>query len=163
MQQEFPQFTTRRATVDDYEAITRLADLISQEHVDGAPMYCKRAPLLTRGEFNRWLESQTIMVVVATNQQAGVRGFAKLKIVAEDPEHRGLILKRKMHIDSIVVDIGFRNQGIAKSLITTARSIGRERGAEFVTLNVYPFNGAARALYESLGFVTVRMDMEAPL
>lgn len=55
-------------------------------------------------------------------------------------------------IANVAVSSDRRRQGVAKALILTAAEAARERGREFITLEVRESNSAARSLYESLGF-----------
>jgi len=48
-----------------------------------------------------------------------------------------------------------RRRGLARALMTAAADLARERGATRLLLEVAETNGAARALYEGLGYETV--------
>ena len=56
---------------------------------------------------------------------------------------------------SIAVDPDFQGRGIGRRLLREGLSYLRREGAPDVRLEVRPHNAAAKALYESVGFVTV--------
>lgn len=57
-------------------------------------------------------------------------------------------------IANVAVSADSRRQGVATALINAAAEAARERGCEFITLEVRESNSAARELYERLGFET---------
>jgi ribosomal protein S18 acetylase RimI-like enzyme len=57
------------------------------------------------------------------------------------------------HIAQVAVDPARRREGLARRLVTAALSAAAEEGARELTLVVDAGNTAARALYQSLGFV----------
>ena len=66
-------------------------------------------------------------------------------------------------IDDIVVDEPARRHGVGRALIREAEAWSRRHGAGEIVLNVYDFNGQARALYEQLGFMAERTRMTRAL
>ncbi|MEI8105722.1 MAG: GNAT family protein [Actinomycetes bacterium] len=56
-------------------------------------------------------------------------------------------------INGVAVDAAARRQGVGGALLAAAASEARRRGARRLTLRVLGENAAARALYESAGFV----------
>ena len=57
------------------------------------------------------------------------------------------------YITNIAVLPDFRRRGLAKALLNTAADGARERGCEFITLEVRESNFAAISLYEGAGFM----------
>lgn len=57
-------------------------------------------------------------------------------------------------ICNVVVDAGYRRQGIAEGMLKALMEAGRQRGVACFTLEVRRSNTAAVRLYEKLGFVT---------
>ncbi len=55
-------------------------------------------------------------------------------------------------ITNVAVTPAMRRRGIAKALIEAAQNGAKERGREFITLEVRPSNTGALSLYEKLGF-----------
>lgn len=62
-------------------------------------------------------------------------------------------LFEEAQILDVAVDPEVRNRGIARQLIYFAENLAREKGAEFMTLEVRDSNHAARSLYEKLGYL----------
>ncbi|MEA2685649.1 MAG: hypothetical protein QOE93_844 [Actinomycetota bacterium] len=53
----------------------------------------------------------------------------------------------------MLVDADWRRRGVGTALVNAAVDWARDQGCHKVTLQVWPHNQAARALYRSLGFV----------
>ena len=62
---------------------------------------------------------------------------------------------RRAWIEDVVVDSGARGRGVGERLTQEAIHLASERGARTIELTSRPSRGAARRLYERLGF-TVR-------
>lgn len=62
-------------------------------------------------------------------------------------------LFEEAQILDVAVDTEARNRGIARRLIDFAETVAREKGAEFMALEVRDSNHAARSLYEKLGYL----------
>ena len=56
------------------------------------------------------------------------------------------------YVDNVAVFPELRRAGVGRALMEALIARARERDAQFVTLEVRASNGAARSLYESLGF-----------
>lgn len=61
------------------------------------------------------------------------------------------------YIDYLAVDESLRSRGLGRSLVSTATADLVERGVTYAHLTVREANGAARALYASLGFEEERI------
>ena len=61
------------------------------------------------------------------------------------------------YIDYLAVDEQLRSRGLGRALVSTATADLVERGVTYAHLTVRAANGAARALYASLGFVEERI------
>jgi [ribosomal protein S18]-alanine N-acetyltransferase len=77
----------------------------------------------------------------------------------EPPEVIGMIvvwlIVDEAHIASIAVEPGYRNQGIARQLLSEALKTVIEKGYSIATLEVRAGNLPAKNLYASFGFKTV--------
>ena len=67
--------------------------------------------------------------------------------------------RRHWLVSNVAVGEGFRHRGIARQLMEAAISKARERGGQWLVLNVRPQNEAAIKLYEKLGFEKVDTEM----
>ena len=72
-------------------------------------------------------------------------GYAILQLIPPEAE-----------LQNIAVRPGARRSGIGRALLTHLIRAGRTRGVEAIHLEVRASNGAAIALYQSLGFLPVR-------
>ena len=59
---------------------------------------------------------------------------------------------RKAHIEDVVVDKTYRNQGIGTLLLQKAVAVGREKGAAHVDFSSRPRRAEGNSMYEKLGF-----------
>lgn len=57
------------------------------------------------------------------------------------------------YVCNVAVSPGFRRRGVASALIQAQIDCGKENGLSEITLEVRSSNAAARALYETFGFV----------
>ena len=73
-------------------------------------------------------------------------------------ERRG----RRSHVTDVYVRPDLRRQGVATQLMRELAEGIRDLGAEWVSLDVKASNGAARTLYERLGFEEVHLMLAAP-
>jgi ribosomal protein S18 acetylase RimI-like enzyme len=68
------------------------------------------------------------------------------------------------HVEDVATAPGYEGQGVGGALMAAAESWARARGYAALTLNVWPANARARALYARLGFADeiVRMKKLLP-
>jgi len=63
----------------------------------------------------------------------------------------------------LAIDEPHRRHGFARAALVRAEEAARGRGARSLGLKVFGFNTGARALYASLGYQTVTLQMTKPL
>lgn len=63
----------------------------------------------------------------------------------------------------IVIEPEYRRRGYGRAAMLLAEEYARSMGAVTLGLNVFGFNETARALYESLGYETTRINMRKRL
>lgn len=68
--------------------------------------------------------------------------------------------ERRWMLSNVAVAEKFRRRGIARQLMVAAIDEARARGAQWLILNVRPWNESARRLYEALGFETVDTETQ---
>lgn len=68
--------------------------------------------------------------------------------------------ERRWMISNVAVAEKFRRHGIARQLMLAAIDEARARGAQWIILNVRPWNEAAVHLYEGLGFDTIDTETQ---
>jgi ribosomal protein S18 acetylase RimI-like enzyme len=69
---------------------------------------------------------------------------------------------KECYVAELYVVPGLRGQGIGRALMEAAIAIAREEGADWMDLGTSEDDVAARALYESLGFIN-REGPEGPI
>ncbi|PPF38971.1 hypothetical protein C5B93_06100 [Rathayibacter sp. AY1A2] len=67
------------------------------------------------------------------------------------------------YVWDVQIDAAERGSGLGRAAMLLAESHVRSRGGSALALNVFGFNTAARALYESLGYETTSLQMRKPL
>ena len=140
-------FRIREADARDAEALVRLGREVSSE--PGGWLLTTNGGWRGAGDERRYLKS--------------LRRYADAAVYvaeAHDGEIVGrLSLARDIHPSSRhVADLGLmvaeshRRQGIGRALLEQAEAWAAARGVRKIELHVFPWNGAAIALYEDFGF-----------
>ncbi|HXV96508.1 MAG TPA: GNAT family N-acetyltransferase [Gaiellaceae bacterium] len=135
----------RRATPGDAGALVELARAVGAE---------PEGWLITNGEWRSPSEERRYLRAVRRHTHAAV-------FVAETQE--GIVgrisLARDAHPASehvadlgLMVAVEHRRQGIGRALMETAEAWARGVGVRKLELHVFPYNEAAIALYEGLGY-----------
>lgn len=88
-----------------------------------------------------FVDPDTVILLAETGDGA-MAGFIMLTFYGD----------HELSIESVDVDESFRRQGIGRRLMTAALTVGRERGAKEITLQVAESDQGARAFYRSLGY-----------
>ena len=117
----------RQATVADLETLTHIEQ-------SGDVHWGEKG-------LERALEDSDILLLVAEDENNTIAGYIAALIVADE-----------MQVQNIVVDTGYRRNGVAMMLFEEASKRAQARGAQEVFLEVAVNNSAALALYEKLGF-----------
>jgi [ribosomal protein S18]-alanine N-acetyltransferase len=122
----------RRAGIPDLPRLISLAAI------------CAGAPQWSQAVWQEVIESSEdsgARVVLVVERRDEIVGFGIASLSADDAE-----------IESVAVDPALRRQGIGRLLCEEMLDWARASGAVQALLEVRVSNGAARALYESLGF-----------
>ena len=97
-------------------------------------------------------------VVLIACEAEFVRGVAE--VVMKKVESRVMTRARRYGVlDNLVVATTHRRRGIGKRLVAESICWAKERGARQIELNVWEFNQGAIAMYDRLGFETLRQTM----
>ncbi len=150
----------RHATIKDYEKIAEFSKLIALHHVKNRPDILKKAPELTKREYKKTLKNKNCRVLIA-EIDGKPAAYCKTFIKKVGNEHWTDI--KLVHVYEMYVDISFRQQGVASSLLDEIKKIANEIGATQIELDVWSFNEAAIKLYQKSGYTPQRIKMELKL
>lgn len=118
----------RPATSKDVDELLRLENL------------CFEHDRLKRTDFRNALRASRAALLVSDSSD-GLAAYALLRMKG-----------RQGHLQSLAVDPAARRQGLARALIAAAEAAAQTFGARHMQLELREDNGAAEALYASLGY-----------
>ena len=157
--------TIRRAIPEDYEVIGQLLVGLLVQHQSGRPDLFEPqndgSGKYSREEFEAELADDRTVIFTACADES-VIGYivCKLLTVRKNPVLKNV---KTLYIDDLCVDESARGTGAGRKLMEAAEVYARETGCHNITLNVWEFNGNAKAFYEHLGYGTQRREMEKVL
>ncbi len=93
------------------------------------------------------------LAAFTTDSDGAPAGFIVLAVTKMDAV-------RQVSVQAIYVAEAFRRRGIGRTLLAQAASYAQRVGASSTRLDVSVTNKAALALYESVGYVVTRYEME---
>jgi ribosomal protein S18 acetylase RimI-like enzyme len=132
--------TTRRATLDDLDALAPLFDAYRRFYEQPGDVALASAYLHAR------LERGESVILVAEGDGA-LLGFCQLY-----PTWCSVAAAPIFVLYDLFVDDGVRRGGVGRALMRAAQAFGREAGAVRLDLSTARTNARAQALYESLGW-----------
>ena len=140
-------FQIRHAEPSDAEQLTRLADAVSAEQEGW--LISVAGEWRSAGDERRFLKALRryphAAVFVAERQDGALVGRLS---IGRDPH------PASTHVADVglMVALDARRQGVGTALMRAAVDWARETGVHKLELHVFPWNGAAIALYEAFGF-----------
>jgi ribosomal protein S18 acetylase RimI-like enzyme len=140
----------RRAGLDDADAIGRLLHAFNREYDEPTP----EPPQLAE-RFRMLLGEGLTSVLLAGDAPDG------LAVLRFRPSIWSEALE--CYLAELYVVPERRGQGLGRALMETAIAHARERGADHMDLGTSEDDVAARALYESLGFVNRESGPDGPI
>lgn len=149
-----PAARVRRADAADADAIGRLLHDFNAEYemATAAPeAIAERMRLL-------FAEEPRFTVLLAGAEDAAPDGFAVLRF-RRALASAGL----ECYVAELYVTPERRGNGLGRALMVEAIALAREEGADTIDLGTSDDDDAARALYESLGFVNREGGPDGPL
>lgn len=150
----------RKATLDDYGAVSNFEKKVSLYHVENRPDILKDAPDLSKKEFRRMLKSKNWIILVAEDN-GKTMGYCKTLI--KDVGNKYWTSMKLLSVYDLYVDSEFRHNGVATELLNEIKTIGKQIGAAQIDLEVWSFNQSAINLYKKTGFSPQRIKMELKL
>jgi ribosomal protein S18 acetylase RimI-like enzyme len=145
-----PEVSVRRASADDAGEVARLLHDFNREFDE----YVPEIPLLTERVRRHVENDESTFLLVG----AGPDGFAQLRfrtsLIADGLE---------AYLQELYVAPPLRGKGLGRALLEAALEEARERGATFIDLGTSETDTAARALYESAGFINREGGPDGPI
>lgn len=138
---EAGQFTIRRASLDDLDAVAPLFDAYRSFYRQ--PLEAERSKAFLR---ERMEQGETAVFVAMVGEEAA--GFCQCY-----PGFSSVGLSKRVVLNDLYVDDRFRGLGIGRALTLRAIKHARETGAPKLELATEVTNTAAQGLYESIGLV----------
>jgi putative acetyltransferase len=138
-------FTIRPLRSDDVEQAVALLEAVAAEGVwigreALPPDEAEARRRVTRDRFVQQIDDEHVAVFVA-DAGGEVVGHATAQLASYGTADLAMLVAE-----------GWRGRGVGRALLDAVVSWSREHGAQKVTLQVWPHNRAARALYERAGF-----------
>ena len=141
---------------EDFLAVNDLAAQVHALHVAWRPDIYEPVPqLYSQERFNQAIRERKLYV-------AKIRGVCVgyLAVFFKEYDWPGVIRRKVMVIDEIVVDEFCRNQGIGTQMVEDARALAKAFRCTDMQLGVYPQNDAAVGFYQKCGFTIRSIDMQ---
>jgi len=156
--------TIRLAGTADLEALLKLYVEFHEFHVRGVP-----DRLLSLGEAEAYDRSKLradLKEIIRHDgsalflaQVAGqVVGFAEVYVRQDEP-NPARVSRTYGHLQSLMVDEGFRRRGVGTQLVEAAEQWAREKGAAEMQLQTWEFARGPLAFYEHSGYRTLRRTL----
>ena len=139
---EQKEAVVRQATVADLNSLVPLFDAYRRFYRKPSDVALAKQFLLERFQHN-----ESIIFIAIDNDGAAV-GFTQLF-----PSFSSVSAARILILNDLFVSAGARRQGIAASLLRTAKDFGQMIGAVRLTLSTEVTNNGAQALYELHGWM----------
>jgi ribosomal protein S18 acetylase RimI-like enzyme len=152
-------YLIRRATIEDYSGINVILATTDAIHHASEPTIFRPSTESARPRvlLEQWLADPDWAIYVTDDMQR-IIGVMFLK-ECKTPDYSLLIPRRYVVVDTLAVAEGWRSQGIGRALMQQAETWANERGISEIELSVWEFNQRALALYEKLGYRTMRRYM----
>jgi diamine N-acetyltransferase len=155
--------TIRLAEDDDAPAISAIAKEIHELHVTALPhVFNPVTSAVAPPEDLRELAhtpGHSLLVAVVDD---AIVGYAHV-MVRSEPSNAYKRASAMLHVVAMGVSAKVRSRGVGHALLAAIRELAVERGLDGLSLEVYAFNGAAKAFYEREGFVAERERMVSQL
>ena len=148
----------RKAVPSDIPQIKRLYSALFAEMSALSPEYWRAAE--QNENFIKSHMSGEAAVILAAEDESGICGFAALQS-AKTPPYPCFARHDFAMVTDVCVAPGRKREGIGSALLEAAKRWARERGLEYLELNVLSSNEAAKAAYAKAGFAEEAITMRA--
>lgn len=140
----------RSVKENDYNCIARLYKELHKDKDKNKSEYYKESKDVFNKEYlKKYLENSDMDIFVAVNEKENIVGALEYEIrsTAESEELRS---KKILFINSLVIDINYRKNGIAKELFDYIVDRSKRVAIDAIELSVQKFDSDEIGLYESL-------------
>lgn len=149
----------RKATLKDFEQMTKLYHQIDVLHSDNYPRMFQQVtpPARSKKYINSIINDNTKLLIVAEDENK-IIGLAKSDIETS-PDVALFVPRSWVNISTIVVDEAHHRKGVGEILLKSIYDWTRENNITEIELTVFTFNEQARLFYEKHGFKEVRKKL----
>ncbi len=153
------EINVRPARREELERVNELRRTVNDLHVSGRPD-------IFRSGFSDELQAFVYRLfdsgegeILVAEADGWIAGFAMVRVI-----HRPLSpynCERSFYgVEEIGVDERYRRRGVATALLEYMKRDAKAKGLDKIELDVWAFNGDARAFYEAAGFRELRRYLE---
>ena len=150
----------RFAEEKDISRISELLVQIGGMHHDARPdIFNPATPKFNADDLREIFESLKRFIFVAVDDYDMAQGHLFCQI--RETDGQGVLAKIKtLWIEDLCVDESVRSKGVGTLLFDAAEKFAKEQQCGSITLNVWEFNGGAKAFYERNGMTPQRTIYE---
>ena len=151
----------RAAVPQDREPLARLRRQAEAVHARLLPDYFRES-LLSDAREAPPATGSAILVAERVDAPRDVLGYVSVNLV-DTPRDPAMTPRRRVHVDTVVVEDKVRGSGIGTALMRAAADWARRREAAELVLTVWSDNQAAEALYRRAGFRPIARILRLPI
>jgi GNAT superfamily N-acetyltransferase len=158
-----PDYIIRKAVSGDLDGLHLVFSQADRMHREAHPEIFQEAddPNDTKDFLLESLRSQNAVVLVA--DMDGEIIAALMAWVRQASEIAILVPRTYLSVDNLVVDEGYRQQGIGQALMHSIHNWAQANGIKEVQLTVWDFNHNAMNFYRDLGYEMLHHRMRREL
>lgn len=153
----------RKASLNDYNQISKLVSEVHQLHVLNRPdVYLDLKQPFSYDSFLQLLEEPTSNLFVIENSNQNLIGYGIINLL----KTRSLTIMKPStiaYIDDFCISSSYQHQGYGAQLFDYLKEYAKEQGATSLQLTVWEFNEPAIAFYEKMGMSMRNRRLELPL
>ena len=151
----------RKAELKDIEAIGRILCQVNDVHAKGRPdIFIEGKRKFNDEELKEILSNDELEFYVYEEDE--VCAYACIEM-HEYPKSENRHARKEIYVEDLCVDEKYRHQGIATKLLDYISELGKQRGCDALTLNVWACNKGAEAFYKIYGMQPFKTVMEKKL
>ena len=151
----------RKAELKDIEAIGRILCQVNDVHAQGRPdIFIEGKRKFNDEELKEILSNDELEFYVYEEDE--VCAYACIEM-HEYPKSENRHARKEIYVEDLCVDEKYRHKGIATKLLDYISELGKQRGCDALTLNVWACNKGAEAFYKIYGMQPFKTVMEKKL